>query len=334
MERASDDAKRAVEKRRWPARLKRRAGLRMNGAALSRIRPRSHLATGGDGVTIPDRAAILATLLMLAACGQPRSDDAMPPPSPSTATAAPAVATLGGSRFRLAGRADAPALAAAVELARHGMSKVSATPAQSFRIMDGERHVATLVSGEGLARDASYLGCFTALVQNKRASMVSTIGSGEWEAETCGGTIAVGILSIGETVAIGVLAQAFSPNAEAVEPVVLQWDPATGGLSIDQALSKRASLAGATSIDAIRRATTTAAGNAGSAVLPDDIRAFARRRDVCDHLRGENTETAEAVDRLERACRGTDAELARLRARHESDAAVSTALAAYDPQVE
>lgn len=306
----------------------------MNEVALSRIRARPHFATEGDGVKIPDRAAMVATLLMLAACGQSRSDDATPAPSPSIAGAAPAAATPTHPRFRLAGRADAPALAAAVELAGHGMTEVRATPAQSFQIMDGERHVATLVSGKGLARDATYSGCFTALVQNKRASIVSTIGSGEWEAETCGGTIAVGILSVGETVAIGLLAQAFSPNAEAVEPVVLRWDPATGGLSIDQALSKRASLAGATSLDAIRRAATTPAGNAGSAALPDAVRAFARRRDVCDHLRGENTETAEAVDRLERACRGTDADLVRLRARHASDAAVSARLAAYDPQVE
>ncbi len=306
----------------------------MNGVALSRIRARPEPATEGDGVTIPDRAAIVATLLMLAACGQSRSDEATPAPVATSARAAQAAATSAPPRFRLAGRADARALAAALDLAGHAMTRVGATPAQSFRIMDGERHVATLVSGNGRAPDATYPGCFTALVQDGRASIVSTIGSGEWEAEACGGTTAVGILSVGETVTIGLLVKAFSPNAEVVEPVVLQWDPATGGLRIDQALSKQASLAGAGTLAAIRRAVTTAAVNPAPAVLPEDVQAFARRRGACDHLLGENTETGESVDRLEQACRGTDAELARLRARHASDPAVRAALADYDPQVE
>lgn len=70
------------------------------------------------------------------------------------------------------------------------------------------------------------------------------------------------------------------------------------------------------------------------AALPEDVRAFVRRRDECDHLRGEDSATRDAVDRLERACRGTDADLARLRHVYARDAAVLRSLAGYDRTVE
>lgn len=89
--------------------------------------------------------------------------------------------------------------------------------------------------------------------------------------------------------------------------------------------------AAAASASAQTAGQTTAAG---PAALPKDVQAFVVRRDLCDHLRGEDASSGEAVAALERACRGTDAELARLRRQHARNAAVIRALADYDPEVE
>lgn len=75
-----------------------------------------------------------------------------------------------------------------------------------------------------------------------------------------------------------------------------------------------------------------------SPLLPPDVAAFVARRDRCDHLRGEDAEDVArraAITRaLEADCRGTDAELARLRQRHADDAAVRHRLSGYDPDIE
>jgi len=39
-----------------------------------------------------------------------------------------------------------------------------------------------------------------------------------------------------------------------------------------------------------------------------DDRAFADRRGQCDHRPGKDVATGEALDAIERACRGTDSE--------------------------
>ncbi|KQM61661.1 hypothetical protein ASE65_05405 [Sphingomonas sp. Leaf16] len=49
-------------------------------------------------------------------------------------------------------------------------------------------------------------------------------------------------------------AQSHSPNAQVFEPVALRWVRSTNALSIDPVRSRRASLAGAQSIAAMRRA--------------------------------------------------------------------------------
>ncbi|TCP70963.1 hypothetical protein C8J43_10233 [Sphingomonas sp. PP-CE-1G-424] len=163
------------------------------------------------------------------------------------ADAAPAVAQ--GS-LKLLAPADAGAIAA-VRQAAGTLSDVAVTSAQSFKIMSGGQQIATFVAGEGKAPDAVNAGCFAAIVQNGRATVLPTIGSGAWEAETCLSTDAVGILGASDPVRIAVIYKAASPNAEVLEPVVLQWDRA-GRVTIDEAASTRASTAGATSVKAVR----------------------------------------------------------------------------------
>ncbi len=168
------------------------------------------------------------------------------------ADAAPpeAVPAAAQASLKLVAPAD-PAAIAAVRQAAGTLSDVVVTSAQSFKIMRGGQQVATFVAGEGKAPDAVNAGCFAAIVQNGRATILPTIGSGAWEAETCLSTDAVGILGSSDPVRIAVIYKAASPNAEVLEPVVLQWDRA-GRVTIDEAVSTRASTAGATSVKAVR----------------------------------------------------------------------------------
>jgi hypothetical protein len=78
----------------------------------------------------------------------------------------------------------------AVREATRGMTSATIDKSQSFRIVDRGRHVATLVAGKGQAPDAVTMKCFVALVQDGRTTLVPTIGSGNWEAETCGRALA------------------------------------------------------------------------------------------------------------------------------------------------
>jgi hypothetical protein len=74
--------------------------------------------------------------------------------------------------------------------ATRGKTSATIDKSQSFRIVDRGRHVATLVAGKGQAPDAVTMKCFVALVQDGRTTLVPTIGSGNWEAETCGRALA------------------------------------------------------------------------------------------------------------------------------------------------
>ena len=81
-----------------------------------------------------------------------------------------------------------------------------------------------------------------------------------------------------------------------------------------------------------------AAGSAVAADLPREVAAFVARRDRCDHFRGEDSDEPARAAQIARAveanCRGTDAELARLKRRHQGDPAVRARLGQYDAQVE
>jgi hypothetical protein len=153
---------------------------------------------------------------------------------------------------QLAAGADDAAIMA-VRQATRGMPSATINRSQSFRIVDRGRHVATLVAGKGQAPDAVTMRCIMALVQDGRTTVVPTIGSGNWEAETCGRALATGLIARGNTVLIGVVYEAASPNTLVREPVVLRWNRKNRTLVPDEALSRRASEMGATTIAAMRR---------------------------------------------------------------------------------
>ncbi|WP_338664373.1 hypothetical protein VQH23_04235 [Pararoseomonas sp. SCSIO 73927] len=77
---------------------------------------------------------------------------------------------------------------------------------------------------------------------------------------------------------------------------------------------------------------------APAAELPRDVAAFTARRDRCDHFRGEESDdparAAEIARALDRNCRGTDAELARLKRRHAGNPAARARLDRYEARVE
>lgn len=72
--------------------------------------------------------------------------------------------------------------------------------------------------------------------------------------------------------------------------------------------------------------------------LPADVAAFRKRREECDHFRGEEPYDAERAAELrkalDRTCKGTDAELASLRRRHAGEKATIAALSDYEATVE
>ena len=86
----------------------------------------------------------------------------------------------------------------------------------------------------------------------------------------------------------------------------------------------------------------SAAGD--SKPLPREVRAFIERREGCDHFRGEpvpepaddpkGERRRQIESALDKLCTGTDAELARLRARYRKDAAVTAALADFEDEIE
>lgn len=171
-------------------------------------------------------------------------------PEPMT-PAAPASA----GKVALSGSADAEAIAQTkTAAAGEQMAKVQITSAQSFGLsVDGQR-AASIVTGEASLSNGTP-GCFAAIVQDGKASLVPTIGQGEYEAESCDKPTAVGILSSsGDVVRIGAVFGAFSPNATVSEPIVLNWSRSTGAFSIDAAGSSKASQAGAQTIAAMRSA--------------------------------------------------------------------------------
>jgi hypothetical protein len=155
-------------------------------------------------------------------------------------------------KTQLAAGADDAAIRA-VRQATRGMASATIDRSQSFRVVDRGRHVATLVAGKGQASDAIYMGCFMALVQGGRTTIVPTIGSGNWEAETCGRALATALIASGDNSIIAIVYEAASPNTLVREPVVLRWNRKTRTLVPDEELSQRASEKGATTIAAMRR---------------------------------------------------------------------------------
>lgn len=76
-----------------------------------------------------------------------------------------------------------------------------------------------------------------------------------------------------------------------------------------------------------------------AADLPADVASFVEDRQLCDHFRGEEAyDEARAVEintALDRYCTGTDARLAKLKAKYsKGPAAVVTALSEFEDRIE
>jgi hypothetical protein len=76
--------------------------------------------------------------------------------------------------------------------------------------------------------------------------------------------------------------------------------------------------------------------------VPKDVQAFVKKRDACDHFRGEVPEPGpdqkerlkEVSDSIQELCTGTDAELRKLLVRYRKDSVVLEKLVRYDSLIE
>ncbi len=132
------------------------------------------------------------------------------------------------------------------------MTDVEISKTQSFRVVDGARQVATVLTGHGDMPDAIAAGCFIAIQQRGDVELIPTLGYGNYEAETCGGPLAVGIVS-SAPVRFGIVFRGYSREAKTSVPLVVEWNRRDNTLLIGDVLSTKAWDGGATSIAAMRR---------------------------------------------------------------------------------
>jgi len=205
---------------------------------------------------------IVGVLVLFAACDAPSAAadhrTIAATPGGATITIAAADPTLSpaatSSGLRLSGGVGSAAIAAVrTEAARQKLTGVQIARAQSFRIMRARRETASLVTGRATVPGAANAGCFVAIVHGTETMLIQTIGYADYEAETCSGPVAIGLLSTGDPIKFGFVFAASSPNAEVYEPIVIDWDRGDNTLLIDDALSTKASLAGAQTIAAIKK---------------------------------------------------------------------------------
>jgi hypothetical protein len=75
-----------------------------------------------------------------------------------------------------------------------------------------------------------------------------------------------------------------------------------------------------------------------ASATPADVKAFMARRESCDHARGEEpydkARARQLAQQFAKFCRGTDAELARLKRAHVDQPAVMAVLGRYEAEVE
>jgi hypothetical protein len=154
--------------------------------------------------------------------------------------------------LKLAGQADGAAVAATLaEAQRQQMTDIKISKSQSFRVINGTKQVATVLTGEGKMPDATNAGCFIAIQQGDDVALIPTLGYGNYDADTCGGPLAVGIVSA-NPVRFGIVFRSYSRDAEITAPMVVEWNRSDNTLLIDDALSTKVVNAGAGSIAAIR----------------------------------------------------------------------------------
>lgn len=193
-----------------------------------------------SSITILGRASLWAGLILFAfGLALPGSDSAY------ARTAKPSL--------RLVTPVDGAALAA-TRLATQRLQGVQIDGSQSYRISERGRVLGSLVSGLGQGAGATYMGCFVALVQDGATQVVPTIGHGNWEAQTCGGVAAMGIVALrDDIVLIGIVYEASSPNAHGREPVIIRWSRKDRTMLPDEELSQLASESNGQTISAMRR---------------------------------------------------------------------------------
>lgn len=143
-----------------------------------------------------------------------------------------------------------------------GLHDATLIKTQSFVVLQNGKPIGMLMSGTGslsIGNGISNGACFVAW-QNAgepAVSILPTVGSGDWEAETCRSVSAVGLLDTSSSAfSIGFAYSADSPHATVEEPVVLSMDPIGHTLHVNAVETKRASDTGATTIKAMRRIST------------------------------------------------------------------------------
>ena len=216
-------------------------------------------AQTANDAPMPARAFALGGSVMsilacaIAACGEEPSVATINAVGTTTVpVSAPAVPPAQHA-LKLAGQADGTAVAATLaEARRQKLTDVEISKAQSFRVVDGARQVATVLTGHGDMPDAIAAGCFIAIQQRGDVELIPTLGYGNYEAETCGGPLAVGIVS-SAPVRFGIVLRGYSREAKTSVPMVVEWNRSDNTLLIDDALSTKALDGGATSIAAMRR---------------------------------------------------------------------------------
>lgn len=72
--------------------------------------------------------------------------------------------------------------------------------------------------------------------------------------------------------------------------------------------------------------------------MPTDVARFIEKRDGCDHFRGEEPYDAERreflLKNMNKLCKGTDRQLARLKKKYAQQPAIMEKLSDYDEQIE
>ena len=74
--------------------------------------------------------------------------------------------------------------------------------------------------------------------------------------------------------------------------------------------------------------------------LPRDVQRFVDRREGCDHMRGEMPDpsekqrTQEVNREIQKLCKGTDNELARLKKKYAKSPSLTRRLDAFEPDIE
>lgn len=116
---------------------------------------------------------------------------------------------------------------------------------QAFSVNSDGKHLGDFIAGQGFnAQDDAV--CFIAWSDGngKIQRIVPTIGFDNWEAETCTGTKAVGVLADDDkgSTKLAVIYSAQSPNAIATESVIFSIDKETGALVFDKELTRKLSV--------------------------------------------------------------------------------------------